>query len=368
MVVRTASDIAADETCIRAENWVGRITLNRPKSINALTFRMVQEIANALTLWRHDPAVRAVVFDGEGERGFCAGGDIRALYDHRAQPSFLTRYWREEYILDHAIRTYPKPIVALMNGLTMGGGAGLGVNASHRIVDETTRFGMPETGIGLVPDVGATWFLPRCPGQTGVWLAMTGEAIGAGDMLALGLANAFCERSKHEDFVVALSRELGKDDDPRVAIERALAGFWHSVESPLTPQRETILRCFAAHAVEDILAALDADGDDWALKAAAKVREKSPLMQKVALRALRLGEGATDVAACLATEFRIVSRVAVGHEFFEGVRAAIVDKDRTPRWRPARLEEVTDALVESFFEPLGEELNLPPSQERFGHD
>jgi enoyl-CoA hydratase len=368
MGVRAASDIASEEICIRVDGWLGRITLNRPKSINALTFGMVQEIARALTLWRADPSIRAVMLDGAGERGFCAGGDVRALYDHRTQPAFLIRYWREEYILDHAIATYPKPVIAFMDGLTMGGGAGLGVNASHRIVSETTRFAMPETGIGLVPDVGASWFLSRCPDNTGVWLAMTGEAIGAGDMLELGLADAFRETSGRETFLAQLHRALDGAESVADRASLTLARLGRSTGSLLSPHRDAIRRCFAARTVEGVLASLDTEGGAWARGASAAIQSKSPLMQKVAMRAIQLGERAPDLAHCLATEFRIVSRVAVGHEFLEGVRAAVVDKDHRPRWRPSKLDDVGDALVDPFFAPLEDELVIPHcSPERVAH-
>jgi enoyl-CoA hydratase len=368
MPIQAANDIAGEEVCVRVDGWLGRITLNRPKSINALTLRMVREISRALVLWREDPDIRGVVLDGAGERGFCAGGDVRALYDHRLQPEFLIGYWREEYILDHAIATYPKPVIAFMDGLTMGGGAGLGVNASHRIVSETTRFAMPETGIGLVPDVGASWFLSRCPDNAGVWLAMTGEAIGAGDMLGLGLADAFHETSRRGTLLAELQGALKGADSFADGASRALASRERPTASVLSPHRDAIRSCFATRSVERVLAALETEGGAWAAGASAAIRSKSPLMQKVAMRAIELGERAPDLANCLATEFRVVNRVAVGHEFFEGARAAVVDKDRAPRWQPPSLDDVGDALVDPFFAPLEDELVVSQSfQERVSH-
>jgi enoyl-CoA hydratase len=361
MGIRAANDIASDEIFIRVDGSLGRVTLNRPKSINALTLGMIREISRALTAWRDEPCVRAVVLDGAGERGFCAGGDIRALYDHRAQPAFLIGYWREEYILDHTIATYPKPVIVFMDGLTMGGGAGLGVNASHRIVSETTRFAMPETGIGLVPDVGATWFLSRCPDNTGLWLAMTGETIGAGDMLALGLADSFHAASGRETFLAELQRDLEEAKSGADGASSALARLGKSTRSVLSTHRDSIRRCFSARTVEGVLAALNSEGGAWARGASDAIQSKSPLMQKVAMRAILLGERAHTLAHCLATEFRIVSRVAVGHEFFEGARAAVVDKDRAPRWRPSDLDDVSDALIDPFFAPVDHELVMPHS-------
>jgi enoyl-CoA hydratase len=305
---------------------------------------------------------------GTGKRGFCAGGDIRALYDHRTQPAFLIGYWREEYILNHTIATYPKPVTVFMDGLTMGGGAGLGVNASHRFVSETTCFAMPETGIGLVPDVGATWFLSRCSDNTGLWLAMTGEAIAAGDMLALGLADSFHEASGRETLLAELQRELEGAKSGADGASNALARLGRSTRSLLPTHRDAIRRCFAARTVEEVLAALDTEGGAWARGASDAIRSKSPLMQKVAMRAILLGERAPNLAHCLATEFRIVSRVAVGHEFFEGARAAVVDKDRAPRWRPSNLDDVSDALIDPFLAPLDHELVIPHSSpKRIAH-
>lgn len=358
----------ADEVQIRVEGPLGRITLDRPKAINALTIGMVRAIAAALARWRDDGAVRAILLDGAGERGFCAGGDIRALYEHRGDTAFLAGYWREEYVLDHAIATYPKPIVVLMDGLTMGGGAGLGVNASHRVVSETTRFAMPETGIGMTPDVGASWFLARCPDYAGVWMALTGATIGAGDMIALGLADAFCETWDRRRLVAELRPALEETSGPAAAVSRALAAANGVADSPLAPRREDIRRCFAADTVEGVVAALAAADGEWAGKTADAIRAKSPLMQKVALRSLKLGAAAPDLGACLATEFRIVSRIATGHEFYEGVRAAIIDKDRAPRWRPSELAAVDASMVEAFFAPLSHELVLtPPRRERILH-
>ena len=348
------------EVLVRRDGRLGRITLNRPKAINALTFEMIEAIAAALDAWRNDDQVCAVILEGGGERGFCAGGDVRKLYENRPPNSdFAFRFWRREYQLDHAIATYAKPIVALLTGLVMGGGAGLGIHASHRVVDATTRFAMPETGIGLIPDIGASWFLPRCPGSAGTWLALTGEQIGAGDMLALGLADAAIERGDNGKLVEALARDIEQGCDPRTAVSAALHAHGHPAEPRMTPFREIVDRCFSNDRVELILAALEADDSEWAAKTASTMRAKSPLMQKVALRALGLGRASPDLATCLTREFRIVSHAALGGEFYEGVRAAVIDKDRNPRWQPASLAEVTEALVEPFFSPLADDLTLP---------
>ena len=350
----------ASDVLISTQGNLGRITLNRPKAINALTLGMVEAIAAALEGWRHDERIRAVILDGAGDRGFCAGGDVRQLYDHRPpQSDFAFRFWRREYLLDHAIATYAKPIVALMSGLVMGGGAGLGINASVRIVDASTRFAMPETGIGLVPDVGASWFLSRCPGETGVWLALTGEVIGAGEMLELGLADAAVKRDQHSALVTDIASALDSHGTAAAAIANALRAHGRPAASRMTPLRTMIARCFCADRIEDILAALETDASDWAIMTAASIRSKSPQMQKVALRALRLGQQSPDLASCLAREFRIVSHAAVGGEFYEGVRAAVIEKDRAPQWQPPTLADVSEAMVESYFAPVLDEFVIP---------
>ena len=348
------------ETLIRREGQLGRITLNRPKAINALTLGMIDAISAALAAWRADDSVRAVVFDGAGERGFCAGGDIRALYDiPPPRTDFAFDYWRREYLLDHLISTYGKPVIALIHGLTMGGGAGIALNAAHRIVDSAARFAVPETGIGLAPDAGATWFLTRREVETAIYLALTGESIGAGDMLALRLADAVIDRDGWTAFLEGLTAALQDGADAASAIASLLKVHSRPSESELAPLRPKFKACFLGETVEAILAALAADGSDWAIRAVAAIRARSPTMQKVALRALREGERRASLAECLTTEFRIVCRAASEGELFEGIRAAVIDKDRQPRWRPARLEEVSDAAVDSYFAPLGQDLAIP---------
>jgi enoyl-CoA hydratase len=335
----------------------GLVTLNRPQALNALTHGMVLALRRALDEWADDPAVTRIVVTGAGERAFCAGGDIRHLYDlgKAGRHEEALRFWRDEYPLNVRIKRYPKPYVALIDGIVMGGGVGVSLHGSHRVAGERYQFAMPEVGIGFFPDVGATYALPRLPGATGTYLALTGERVRAADALALGLAT-------HAVPSVALPEvtEALVDGAP---VEDALARFARPPgEAALAAQRETIDRCFAGESVPEILKRLDnaaAQGSAFAAKTAAAMRTKSPTSLAVALEQMGRG-GGLDFEAAMATEFRIVARIIAGHDFYEGVRAAIIDKDGTPRWRPATLDAVDARVVEGHFADLGPaELELP---------
>ncbi|MGA2128715.1 MAG: enoyl-CoA hydratase/isomerase family protein [Xanthobacteraceae bacterium] len=337
----------------------GLVTLNRPQALNAVTLAMVRELAVRLAEWARDPAVTRVIVSGAGGRAFSAGGDIRALYElGRAgrQDEALT-FWREEYLLNAFIKRFPKPYVALINGIDMGGGVGVSIHGSHRVAGEKFLFAMPEVGIGFFPDVGATWFLPRMPGETGTWCALTGERLKAGDAVASGLATHHVTAARFAELTEALCGT--------VPVDAVLGAFAELPdEAPLMARRPVIDRLFAADRIEDILSALDAEaasgGADagWAGASAATIREKSPLSLKIALAQMRRGPTWSFVD-CMRAEFRIVSRVVYGRDFYEGIRAAIIDKDGAPRWRPSRLADVTDAEVEAHFAPLATELGLP---------
>jgi enoyl-CoA hydratase len=331
----------------------GVILLNRPKALNALTLTMVRVIAAALDRWECDDSVDRVVFLGAGERAFCAGGDIRRLYDlgragdHDAQRTF----WREEYRLDRRIKAYPKPIVALIDGIAMGGGVGLAVNAAHRVASDRFVLAMPEVGIGFFPDVGATWFLPRLAHRVGVYLALTGLRADAGDALAFGLAQTFVPSAAFP----ALARGL-ESDEP---VKAVLARFAEPApRSRLIVEAEDIEECFSELDRGAIVAALrdaEARGRAIAAPARAAMLEKSPTSQAIALRQMALGP-TVDFDEALRMDFRIVSRVARGHDFYEGVRALIVDKDNRPQWS----EPPSSAEVDAYFASLGEdELTFP---------
>jgi enoyl-CoA hydratase/carnithine racemase len=333
----------------------GLVTLNRPQALNAVNHAMVIALAARLADWARDPAVTRVIIRAAGERAFSAGGDIRALYElGRAgrQPDMLP-FWRDEYRLNNFIKHYPKPYVALIDGIVMGGGVGISVHGSHRVAGEKFQFAMPEVGIGFFPDVGATWFLPRLPGETGAYCALTGERLRVADAVAAGVATHHVAAARFPDLIDALAGT--------VPVDAVLAGFADPPgEGALAPLRPAIDRLFAADKVEDILAALDADDGPhaaWAGKTAAVIRTKSPTSLKVALGQVRRG-AEWSFSECMRAEFRIVSRVVYGHDFYEGVRATIIGKDNAPCWQPADLAGVTGAAVEAHFAALDAELGL----------
>ncbi|AQR61847.1 enoyl-CoA hydratase [Brevundimonas sp. LM2] len=332
------------EVMTRVENGVGRITLNRPKALHALNLGMCELMTAALLDWRDDDAVRSVLIDHAGERGFCAGGDIRMIAESGATDGAEARaFFQTEYRLNHLLFTWPKPVTAIVDGIVMGGGVGISEPAKVRIATERTTYAMPETGIGLFPDVGGSWFLPRLPGESGTWLALTGARLKAADTVALGIHSHFVSSAEVE----ALKAALLSDGPEAVAGHATDAG-----PAPLEPHREAIDRLFAHDTVEAIVAALAADGSDWALAQQAVLKTKSPTSLKVTLRQMRLGRAMSDFAEALAMEYRLGGRIIGGHDFQEGVRAVIVDKDNAPRWSPATLDTVDDAAVEALFAPL----------------
>ena len=336
-----------DEVLCRVEGKVGRITLNRPQALHALTTAMCKAMIEALLGWGENGAVEAVLIDHSGERGFCAGGDIRMLAESGAGDGAQAReFFFTEYRLNHLLFTYPKPVVAVMDGVTMGGGVGISMPARFRIAAERTTFAMPETGIGLFPDVGGGWHLPRLPGKTGLWLALTGARIKAADCLTLGIATDF-ELSENLDAVKAAIVA-----DP-AGIERILAETEADPgQSPLGAHRDDIDRLFGGHSVESIVEALDGDGGSWAQAQLETLKTKSPQTMKVAFRQLSEGARLTDFADNMRMEFRIGARVVQRPDFLEGVRAVIVDKDNAPKWNPATLSGVTEAMLDAIFAPL----------------
>jgi enoyl-CoA hydratase len=325
---------------------LGLITLNRPKALNALTHSMCLVMKAKLDEWAHDDSVRTVAIRGEGERAFCAGGDIRALYESgRARTPYALEFYRDEYRLNAAIKHFPKPYVALLRGIVMGGGVGVSVHGSHRVADETAVFAMPETGIGLFPDVGGSYFLPRCPGQLGMYLALTGARLKTADMLYAGVATQHVPAAKTADLIA----HFADGEMP----EMAIGDFSAFGEAPISEHRDKIDRIFAAGSVEQILVGLDAAADDWANETARTIRAKSPTASKLAFRQIRDGAGLSFDDG-MRMEFRMVHRVIAGHDFYEGVRATIIDKDQRPQWRPAALSGVSDMDIDAYFAPLGE--------------
>jgi enoyl-CoA hydratase len=283
------------------------------------------------------------VVEGGGDRAFCAGGDVRALYDARNDPASTYRadFYREEYRLNRTIFRFPKPYVAVMDGITMGGGVGVSVHGSHRVVTERTLFAMPETGIGLFPDVGGGHFLPRCPGAVGMYLGLTGARLKAADCLHAGIATHYVPSS-----------DLGRltEGNDSVAALEDLAG--DPGPSPLAAERDRIDRIFGLESVAGIITALEADGGEWAAKTLAILRTKAPLSLCVSFRQLREGRD-LDFESVMVMEYRLSQRFMADHDFFEGVRAIIIDKDNEPRWRHGAIDDVMEAEVDTYFAPLG---------------
>jgi enoyl-CoA hydratase len=342
---------------VRVHDGLGHLTLNRPRAINALSHEMVGLAQVALDAWADDPTVRTVVIDGAGERGLCAGGDIVAIYaDARAGGTASIDYWADEYRLDATIADYAKPVVAFMDGIVMGGGVGISTHASHRIVEERSTVAMPEVGIGFVPDVGGPFLLARAPGRLGVHAALTGARLGAADAIHLGLADTLVPRDRRADLLAGLA--AGDVDEAIAAVAVP------PPPSPLAGERDWIDAGYAADTVEDVLAALEALPGEGPERAAAVLRRSSPTSLKVALRSLREAAADPDLHSALTRDLRIAARCLAGHDFPEGIRAQVIDKDRDPRWRPATLAEVTADDVDAYFAPLGDrdlQLDRPPT-------
>jgi enoyl-CoA hydratase len=337
-----------NDVLVEVTGTCGRIRLNRPKAINALTLPMIQHIQAALDKFETDPEISSVLISGEGERGLCAGGDIRALYDH-GRSGFGAEFFTHEYRMNAHIAAYKKPYVALMDGITMGGGVGISAHGAIRIVTERTRLAMPETGIGFFPDVGGTWLLAHAPGELGTFLGLTGDSFGGADAINAGLADHFVESSNLPHLITALA-DLPAGADVE-AVRAAVEGFSQHVTPPLAAHRTDIDIAFAHNTVEKIVTALHASAaTEFAKKTLAVLAQKSPTSMKVTLRLLRLGRNSATLQECLQREFDASTQVLASDEFYEGVRAAVVDKDRNPKWNPATLAEVTKARVDAYFQ------------------
>jgi len=344
-----------DDVLISTDVRVGHIALNRPKAIHALNLAMCEAMIDALLKWQGNAAVEAVIIDHSEGRGFCAGGDIRMLAESGAKDGKEARlFFHTEYRLNHLLFTYPKPVVAFMDGITMGGGVGISQPAKYRVATEHTRFAMPETGIGLFPDVGGGWYLPRLEGRVGAYLALTGARLDGAECLALGLATHY------------LPSEKLAEAKARIAVDPTRIGGILgelSVTAPpaaITQHIERINRLFASDTYEEILAALEADDGEWAEKELATLRTKSPQTCKVALRQLKEGGEMHDFAEQMRQEYAIGSRVVQMHDFIEGVRALIIDKDNSPRWDPPTPEAVTEDWIDAIFAPLPENEKWTP--------
>ena len=320
---------------------IGRLTLNRPKTLNALDLEMLRAIAGALDGWRDDPHVHAVVIEGAGERAFCAGGDIRAIRQLSldGDRQGVETFFAEEYALNQAIAEYPKPYIALVDGICMGGGIGVSVHGGYRVASEHAMFAMPETAIGFFPDIGASYFLPRLPGALGLYLGLTGTRVLGADAVHVGLATHFTPRARMAELSAALADEGAA----------ALGRFAEALPPcTLDADRPAIERCFAAGSVAEILSRLEQTPGEWASRTLATLRGMSPSALLWSFRIIVEGRGRT-LAQCLAAELALTRSATRNGEFLEGVRAMVVDKDRQPKWRPPRLEDVDPAVIEAMF-------------------
>jgi enoyl-CoA hydratase len=345
----------SDDLLTRVDGKAGRIGLNRPSSIHALSLEMCHAMSAALSAWQDDDSVGVVIIDHAEGRGFCAGGDINFLRQSALEGGEAGRkFFHDEYQLNHQLFTYPKPIVAFMDGITMGGGVGISQPAKFRVATENTRFAMPESGIGLFPDVGGGWYLSRLEGRVGAYLALTGTRIAGAGCLALGLATHYLP----SEALTEAKARIAEDPD---RIDGILGQL--SITPPPSKIVEHLFdinRLFASDSFEVILSALDNDGSDWAQKERAVLSSKSPTTCKVALRQLATSLTFDDFADNMRQEYRIAHRVLVSHDFIEGVRAVIVDKDNAPKWEPANAQGVTPAMLDAVFAPLPAEQEWRP--------
>ncbi len=341
-----------DDILFEQRGRIGLVTLNRPKALNALNRDMCVALHHQLDAWAADDSVEAVVVTAEGDRAFCAGGDVVGLYNAgKSGSADWENFFFDEYRMNHRIGNYPKPYVALVDGIVMGGGVGISIHAPYRVATERTLFAMPETGIGMLPDVGGTHALPRMPGELGTFLGLTGTRMKAADCVYSGYASHYVP----SELIPALIDRLASGGEDVVTILDEM--HQDPGEAPLEKVRDAIDYHFAHDAVDAIVDSLAA-GDDWAQGMAATLRGMSPVSCKFTLRALRMGTD-DDLAQCLITEYRIVCAIKRGQDFFEGIRAQLIDKDRNPKWSPATLAEVTSEMVDDYFvTPAGGDLHF----------
>ena len=341
-----------EDLLVNVDAGVGVVTLNRPKAINSLTHDMVVDLENALRNWEDDDAVHTVLLTGAGERGLCAGGDVVAIYHSaRADGSEARSFWQDEYVLNAYIARYPKPYVAIMDGIVMGGGVGVAAHGSVRVVTDTTKMGMPEVGIGFIPDVGGTNLLSRAPGRLGLHAALTGAPFSGADAIAMGFADHFVPHDQLDGFTGAVVAD---------GVDAALAAF--AVEPPASPllaQRHWIDECYAGEAALDVVAALRAQGPGPAEDAANLIAGRSPIAVAVTMAAVRRAATLDTLEDVLRQEFRTACAALRSHDLVEGIRALLVDKDRNPKWSPSSLELCTQDDVEAYFQSADPDLTLP---------
>ena len=339
----------AEDIFFTREQHIGLITLNRVDALNALTLPMIIALQQQLQTWQHDSHVHAVVIQAAAGKAFCAGGDVRSLYDNRRTNSQQMQFFWHEYRLNHFIHHFNKPYIALMDGVTMGGGVGISLHGSHPVASERFLFAMPETGIGFFPDIGASYLLSRCPGQFGVYLGLTGNRLGAGEAKALGLVKHLIPADK---FQSALDNLIAADlsIDAYAQVDACLQHL-AILEQParLLSLQSVINDCFNYPDIESILETLAQGDDDWHRDTLTTLEKKSPLSLKITLAQLQKAK-TMSMADCIKMDYCLVGHFMRDHDFYEGVRALLVDKDKSPRWQPASLSLVTSAKIADYFE------------------
>jgi enoyl-CoA hydratase len=348
-----AAAVAEPDLIARREGAVGVIRLNRPKAINAVTLEMFRDIDKALDAFEADPDVRVILLEGAGERGLCAGGDIRALYESSKVHGDLGKIlWREEYILNARIAKFPKPYVAFMDGIVMGGGVGLSAHSRHRVVTERTKLAMPEVGLGFFPDVGGTWLLSRSPGEIGSYFGLTGQTMNGPDAIYARFADAVVPSTKLALLRDALTgvRAGAAPDEIKTIIDGFATG---ETSGPVAAMQSQIDSWFAQDRMQDIVAALQRDGSELAQSTLKTLNEKSPRGTVVTLKLLRLARASSSLEECLVREYRAALQVFASDDFREGVRAAVIDKDRNPKWSPPGIEDVTPEMLAPYFAAIG---------------
>src|ERR1700722_1041236 len=338
---------------VRCEGSAGIIRLSRCKAINAMTLEMSEGIDAALDRFEADPDVAVVVLEGAGERGLCAGGDIRGLYESsRAGGDLGKRFWRQEYLMNARIAKFPKPNVAFMDGIVMGGGDGLSAHSRHRVVTERTKLAMPEVGLGFFPDVGGTWLVSHAPGEIGTYFGLTGQTMNGPDTVSARFADAVVPTAKWPALraVLTMMRQGTTSDEIKIVIDGFATG---ETSGPVAAMQAQIDAWFAHDRMEDIVAALRGDGSELAQATLKTLGEKSPRGMVVTLKLLRLARKASSLEACLVREYRAALEVFRSDDFREGVRAAVIDKDRSPKWSPPTIEEVTPEILAPYFAEIG---------------
>jgi enoyl-CoA hydratase len=339
----------------RREGAAGVIRLNRPKAINAVTLEMFRDIDKALDAFEADPAIAMILLEGAGERGLCAGGDIRALYDSaRAGGDLGKILWREEYILNARIARFPKPYVAFMDGIVMGGGVGLSAHSRHRVATERTRLAMPEVGLGFFPDVGGTWLLSRSPGEIGTYFGLTGQTMNGPDAVHTGFADTVVPSGELAALREALTRVRAGATSTEIKglIDSFATG---QAAGPVAAIRSQIDGWLAHDRMQDIVGTLQRDGSELAQSTLQTLSEKSPRGMVITLKLLRLARTSSSLEQCLVREYRAALKVFASDDFREGVRAAVIDKDRNPRWSPPRIGDVTPEMMAPYFAEIGDD-------------